>query len=256
MSKETAESKLLKLIEETDAKDKAANPAAAATPPAGAGASTTGPAPAPSAAKVFNSVSSVGVSSAGVPAFLKNFFSLFARRGGKATPSQGFGFKQANQLLFLLIIVIGVILVIDFLKGMKESQRKIAFNVKQMPFDPPKGAYSANEQYLPPPIDITEYTTAVSVRNLFRPFEKKAEEKKLVTPLENQKIKDKVTNFKLVGISWLNSPETATVMIEDKSTTVTHFLKTGEDLQGVKIDTIYADRVEMSFQGEKLTMNL
>lgn len=234
MAKETAESKLLKLIEETDAKDKASGPAPAV------------PSAAPEVAKVLSSVSSVGVGGIALPPFLQNLFSFFYRG---SQPSQGFGLRQANQLLFLIIIAGGVFFVADFSRGMKEAQRQFAFSVKQVPFD-------LKESVLPAPKDAAEYVSIVAQRNIFRPFEKKAEEAKIAVPLENQRIKDKVANLKLVGISWLSSPETATVMIEDKNTTITHFLKTGEDLEGVKIDVIYADRVEMSFQGEKMTMNL
>ena len=237
MAKETAESKLLKLIEESDAKDKSAP--GAASPAAVSGAASD-------AARVFNSVSSVGISGVTVPSFLQKIFSMFSRRGRPSTP---FGLRQVNQLLFLAIVAVTAFLFFDFSRGMKESQKKVAFEVKQMPFDP------KSDMPLTPK-GVAVYESAVNTRNIFHPFEKKAEEKKIVEPVENQKIKDKVVNFKLVGISWLNSAQTATVMIEDKATSITHFLKTGEDLQGVKIDTIYADRVEMSFQGEKMTMSL
>lgn len=233
MAKETAESKLLKLIEETDAKDKTGAPA--------------GTAPAPAAAQVLDSVSSVSVGSISLPPFLQNIFSMFSA-GSRS--SQGFGLRQANQLLFLAIIGVAIFLIKDFSVGMKVAEQDVNIPVKPMPFDERQVA-------VPAPPAVEKYVSTISYRNIFRPFEKKVEEEvKITAPVENQKIKDKVANFKLVGISWLNSPETATVMIEDKSTTVTHFLKTGEALQGVQIQTIYADRVEMNFQGEKLMMNL
>lgn len=236
MAKDTAESKLLKLIEETDAKDKTGG-----TPPAAAVAPAAG-----DATKVLNSVSSVGVGSIALPPFIQKIFSLFM---GSSQPGQGFGLRLANQLLLVAVIAIGGFFVMDFSRGMKESQAKVVFDVKQADFNP-------DDEVLPSVKDVMDYVSAVSQRNIFKPFEKKVEDTKIVAPAENQRIKDKVTNLKLVGISWLNSPDTATVMIEDKSTSVTHFLKTGEDLQGLKVDVIYADRVEVSYQGEKLTINL
>lgn len=238
MAKDTAESKLLKLIEETDAKDKSSGAAPAAAAPAVAAAGD--------ATNVLNSVSSVGVGAISLPPFLQKIFSLLA---GSPQAGQGFGLRMANQLLLVLVLAIAVFFVMDFTRGMKESQVQVAFDVKQADFN-------SDDEVLPSVKDVADYITAVSQRNIFRPFEKKVEETKVAAPVENQKIKDKVTNLKLVGISWLNSPETATVMIEDKSTSVTHFLKTGEDLQGLKVDVIYADRVEVSFQGEKITINL
>lgn len=238
MAKDTAESKLLKLIEETDAKDKTANPAAPA-------------AASPDVTKVLNSVSTVGVGSVSLPPFLQKILSAFT-----AKPGAGFGLRFFNQVLLFVILGVGVFFVMDFSKGMKQSQVEVAYEVVQSEDD-------GKEVALPTINDVVDYIATVSSRNIFRPFEKKAEEAKIVAPLENQRIKDKVVNFKLVGISWLSTPETATAMIEDKATSVTYFLKTGDDfgkmkqdLQGLKIDVIYADRVEFSFQGEKLTMNL
>ncbi len=239
MAKETAESKLLKLIEEADAKEGGGAPAPAAAPSASKSVASD-------ASKILNSVSTVNVSGVNVPPFILKILSLFPQKSQKSEP---FGLRQVNQLLFFAIVVIGVYLGIDFTRSMKESQKEVVYDVTQKDFDVDADKPAA-------PKDVEEYERVVSARNIFRPFEKKEEDKKIVTTIENQKIKDKVTNFKLVGISWLSSAETATVMIEDKATAITHFLKMGEDIQGVKIDIIYADRVEMSFQGEKMTMNL
>ncbi len=234
MGKETAESKLLKLIEEADAKDK---PAGAASASAGAPAQVS---------NVLSSVSSVGVQSIPIPPFVQKIFALFSK---DSQTSAGFGLRVINGFLVFVIFVFGLFFAQDFSRGMKESQAQVVFEVKQ-------AADDGKQIALPTISDAESYIEKISKRNIFKPFEKKVEEIKIVAPVENQQIKDKVTNFKLVGISWLSTPETATAMIEDTSTSVTHFLKTGEDLEGVKLDVIYADRVEFSYNGEKLTLNL
>ncbi len=236
MAKDTAEAKLLKLIEETDAKDKAVNPAAAGSA-ASAGVSTD-------ATKVLSSVNSVGVGAISLPPFLRKVLGLFS--GGSQPRSS---LRLVNYTLLVFIVAAGFFFVRNFLKGMEESQEEIVFEVKQKPFE-------STENGLAPPKDAGEYVRAISARNIFRPFEKKAEETKVSAPSENQQIKNKLTNFKLVGISWLSTPETATAMIEDKSRGETLFKKKGDDLDGVRVEVIYADRVEFSFQGEKLTINL
>lgn len=235
MAKETAESKLLKLIEASDAADGAAKPAAA---DAAAGQSAP-------AADVLSSVSSVGVGGIALPPFLQKLLAPFFAAGQART----FGLRELNILLVLVIVVVAGLLVREFSQGAKESRRQIAFEVTQRSVD---GSLAA----VPFAKEVVDYVAVISQRNIFQPFEKKVEEIKVVQPVENQKIKDKVTNFKLVGISWLNSPETATVMIEDKSTSITHFKRAGEELNGVTINAIYADRVEMRFQDETLTMSL
>ncbi len=233
MAKETAESKLLKLIEETDAKEKS-------------GAAPASSVPTAQVSQVLNSVTSVGVATIALPAFAQRILAFFMNNGQS---SVGNGLRIVNWVLVILIFAFGFFFIRDFSKGMKDSSQEVYFEVKQMPAD-------SQQVALPTVKDALSYVAQISKRNIFRPFEKKVQETKIVAPVENQQIKDKVTNFKLVGISWLNSPETATAMIEDKSTSVTHFLKTGDDLEGVKVNVIYADRVEFSFNGEKLTMNL
>jgi type II secretory pathway component PulC len=106
---------------------------------------------------------------------------------------------------------------------------------------------------------LAEYASVVSERNIFHPFEKKVIEEKAAAEevvVPNQKIKSKMVDFKIVGISWLDTPQSATVMIEDTKTQITHFLRAGENLQGVQVKTIYADRVILSYEGETLAVNL
>ncbi len=244
MAKDTAESKLLKLIEETDAKDKASSPDAAAS---------SGAVVSAEASQVLNSVSTVGVGSITIPPFLQKILAMFSR---SAQPSAGSGLRLVNRGLVVLILALGFFFMKDFSRGVKESQSVVLAQVKQKSFD-------LEGEVLPPVEDVGNYVAVVSARNIFRPFEKKAEEAKALAPLENQQIKDKLDNFKLVGISWFNTPDTATAMIEDKGRAVTFFVKTGDDLsksseslQGVSLDVIYADRVEFSYQGQKLMINL
>lgn len=244
MAKDTAESKLLKLIEETDAKDKASSPQTAASSDAAVSAA---------ASQVLNSVSAVGVGSIAIPPFLKKILAVFSR---SVQPSAGSGLRLVNQILVVLILALGMFFMKDFSRGVKESQSVVSVEVKQKSFD-------LEGEVLPSVADVANYVAVVSERNIFRPFEKKVEEAKALAPLENQQIKDKLENFKLVGISWFNTPDTATAMIEDKGRAVTFFVKTGDDLSkssesltGVSLDVIYADRVEFSYQGQKLMINL
>lgn len=287
MAKETAEQRLLKLIEAADAKATVAAPPPAAAPVAA-------PAPAPAARQVLSSVSSVGVSS---PPALEGLLGMFRRPGSSETP-EDIGLKMANRLLVVVVIGIGVFFIADFTKGMKASKKEVNFAIpkskpskkqaavrKQKPpedgsivrsiFDTEKDFQVDRSQAVPEtdaldesghnaelsdamiPRDVAEYVAAVSRRNIFHPLEKKAEEElKVAAPSENQKIRERITNFKLVGVSWLDSAESATVMVEDQKTSVTHFLKTGDYLEGVKVETIYADRVVFSYQGETVTINL
>ena len=65
-----------------------------------------------------------------------------------------------------------------------------------------------------------------------------------------------MSKYKLVGIAWLDLPETASVMIEDTQKNETFFLKQGEQLEGVTVKTIYTDRAVFSHENEETTIKL
>ncbi len=65
-----------------------------------------------------------------------------------------------------------------------------------------------------------------------------------------------MSKYKLVGIAWLDLPETASIMIEDTQKKETFFLKQGEQLEGVTVKTIYTDRAVFSHENEETTIKL
>jgi hypothetical protein len=65
-----------------------------------------------------------------------------------------------------------------------------------------------------------------------------------------------MSRYKLVGIAWLDLPETACIMIEDTRKNETLFLKQGEQLEGVTVKTIYTDRAVFSHENEETTIKL
>ena len=65
-----------------------------------------------------------------------------------------------------------------------------------------------------------------------------------------------MSKYKLVGIAWLDLPETASIMIEDTHKKETFFLKQGEQLEGVTVKTIYTDRAVFSHENEETTIKL
>jgi len=88
------------------------------------------------------------------------------------------------------------------------------------------------------------YLEMVRRRNIFSPVvlksveESQDETKKILTAL--------VKNLKLVGISWGKEPE---AMIEDQKVKRTYFLKTGDMINNLKIDTILRNRVVLTYEG-------
>ncbi len=230
MAKETAEQKLLKVIEVSGGGD---TPAPA---PAGEIAPS---AQSQEAQKTLESVKSVGVS---LPPFMQGIVTFI--QGG-----HGFGLREINKILPVCIALVTVFFVMDFRKGMEGSKKEIRFAV-------PKTTAMLSDGILPAFRNVSEYVTVINRRNIFHPLEKKLVEKKANTSSDKQHLVEKITDLKLVGISWLDSAESATAMIEDDKTSITHFLKVGDSVKGVRIHTIYADSVILSYGQETITMSL
>ncbi len=238
MPKETAEQKLLKLIETADSADQ----------PGGGDQASPEPEASPEAQQTLASVKSVGVglpsvSMDGVTALLKGPLSFLR------SPST-FGIRELNTVMILLILGLGAYFVSDFSRGVKLSK-------KEFHFDETVDRKTSSELVLPEIRDLAEYASAVSERNIFHPYEEKVVQKKQDAVTEkNIVIKNKAQNLKLVGVSWFDSAETATAMIEDGKTSITHFLKVGDKIQDVTIQKIFADQVILSYQDETLAIGL
>ena len=274
MAKETAEQKLLRLIEATDAKDPAGGkgkgqphpaspamqelqlsptPGAAVKQPAPASSPAASPVPGPvvsaspaEAQRVLNSVKSVGVSavSISIPPIFDSLIEALKGAGSLAKSPSSFNLKDINRIMAVLVVIFAVLFSMNILSGLRVSKQDLRFDVDQQ-------SAAKGKIVLPSVKDITEYLQTVANRNIFQPYEKKVVE----TKLEEQqmlapKVAERISDWKLVGVSWIDTPDSATAMIEDAKTSMTYFVKTGEVFKGVRVESIYADRVVVSFDGE------
>ena len=252
MAKETAEQKLLKLIEATEAQDEPSQPAARASvraPTANVEA----------AQKTLSSVQSLGLATITVPPVIGQLLRILRNPSTVAQLPQTLSIKELNKGLLIIVLLVGVYFVSDFNKGMKSAQKDISVEEgSAAALSKSPGADKIRNLLSQYAKDISEYMVLVSYRNIFQPYERKVEvaTEDVQEVLPNQQITEKINQFKLVGISWLETPDSVTVMIEDNQTQVTHFLKNGEEFQGVKVETIYADSVEFSYNGEKMNVKL
>jgi len=107
---------------------------------------------------------------------------------------------------------------------------------------------------LPQMKNISYYLDRMSLRNIFQPYDKKAVEQKEAAA--HISLQTKMSKYKLVGVAWLDVPESATVMIEDTAKRETRFLREGDKIEDVKVKTIYTDRVVFSYANEEITIKL
>lgn len=250
MAKETAEKKLLKLIESTQAQEAAAqSPDAAAAPSVGA---STGAA-FRDVQQVANSVKGVGISlpKLALPAFLNQILGVFKGGSSPALAGQGsFGLKDINKFLGVGIAIVTGLLFLSFLSGWNESQRSVDFAVEQIPAN--------TDEFTPSFRELAEYLDILTRRNIFQPYEVKVAAQKADGTVESvaTPISDRTKDLKLVGISWLDTPESASAMIENTQSGVTYFLKSGEQINSVTVKEIFADSIIIRFGDEEMEMRL
>ncbi|MDP8265964.1 MAG: hypothetical protein P9M07_03355 [Candidatus Aceula meridiana] len=236
--KETAEQKLLRIIEE-GAKESGEPTGQVAA----ASATAVG-----TAQSVAAAVKGPGIT---IPPIALNIGGLLQGLQGIFPKGQSFGIKQINMIMGVLIIICVIFLAGIYKSGMSQLKSGLDFasDVKA------KGLQFASS-VMPQYENVDSFLEYVLQRNIFRPYEKKQGDKASNVPLGTQLLSEKLQKLKLVGISWLDSPDTASVMVEQTETGMTYFLKQGESFDEITVKIIYADRVIFGYQTEEMEVRL
>jgi hypothetical protein len=150
-----------------------------------------------------------------------------------------------NKILFLGIIACVMALVWEMRSGAALLAQQLDFSAES------KGAVSLSDVALPSAQSVEYYLRQINDRNIFKPYAPKPVKKLVVLGLQQRMAK-----YKLVGVAWLDLPETASIMIEDTQKRQTFFLRQGEQLEGVTVKTIYTDRAVFSHENEETTIKL
>ena len=158
-----------------------------------------------------------------------------------------FSIAVLNQMLWLGIAVCVVLLVLEMRSGFSLLNSSVDFP------DENGMSQSVAETALPSGKNVSYYLDKVSARNIFRPYEGQASKAGGVL---KETLTKRLARYKLVGIAWLDLPETASVMIEDTKDKTTYFLKQGEQLEGVTVKAIYTDRAVFSYENEETIIKL
>ena len=166
-----------------------------------------------------------------------------AKQKSESNLRKFFSFQKLNQLLFVLIIAACAYLAWEIQKGVSLLNKNIEFSVDA------SGQNNAVGVFMPEIKDLGYYLDQVSLRNIFKPYEGKEK-------VGEQGIAQRMSKFKIVGIAWLDLPESASVMIEDTKSGTTYFLKTGEKFEDITVKTIYTDRVLFTSANEEIIIKL
>jgi hypothetical protein len=151
-----------------------------------------------------------------------------------------------NIFLFLAIIVCFIFLVIELLSGSTLLNQAVQFPRES------KADVGLSDIALPSTPSVDYYLKKINERNIFKPYVPKPVKPATVIDLAQQ-----MSKYKLVGIAWLDLPDTASIMINDTANNKILFLKKGEQLEGgITIKTIFTDRAVFSHDNEETTIKL
>lgn len=229
--KETAEQKLLKIIE---------TQGGGTTPAPGASVQD-----AQVARQIASAVKGSGLPPISLDSVLGPLLAFF--KGG--APGMQFGIREINNVLLGVVVLLTGLFMLNMFSGARMLKAKVNFNISA-------DSIKSSENFIPQMKAVSDYLANIGQRNIFKPYEKKAVEITADVEADVNKISSLAKNFKLVGISWLDSPDTASAMIEDTQTGNTYFLKVGDKVNNITIKNIYADRVILTHDGEDAVIKL
>lgn len=169
--------------------------------------------------------------------------------GKKASSQRKFRFSVQilNGVLLIGILVCLAVLGLEIQSGIQLLKKQVDFDLGSM-------GIRSNKIDEIKPRDIAYYAQKIGMRNIFKPFEKEQMDKVAVPAKPN--LARKLSKYKLVGVAWLDLPESASVMVEDTTSGTTYFLREGEKLDDVTIKTIYTDRAVFGYENEEITIKL
>lgn len=157
------------------------------------------------------------------------------------------GLSAIVPLLVLSVIASASFLFYSIYQGMNLLKTEVTVRAENQFSD------SQIELNIPSAKSVEFYLSQFDRRDIFVPYKEE-----VVTPMTEAEegLSIRMSKFKLVGIAWLDLPESASIMLEDSESGQTHFLKEGDKIEDVTVMTIYVDRVVFSYQNEEIVFKL
>ena len=176
-------------------------------------------------------------------------FSFFKRNAKKQMRSGKFSLSLStvNRVLTLAVAALFIYVVYDAAASAMSLKTPPSFEpLKEK--NPDRGAATM----VSPLKEGSFYQQKVTSRDIFKeggkPLEKK-KDKKEAAPAEESEV---AKSLSLVGISWSSNPD---VIIEDKATQKTYFVKRGQLVgDNVKVEAIFKDHVVLSHEGQEFEL--
>jgi len=158
--------------------------------------------------------------------------------------------KVLNSVLIVAVFIVIGLIINEYKKGTDLLSQHFKFTVNE-------GAARQvleSESLIPTVQKLSFYLAPVKQRSIFQPYEVKVDKVVDVSD-KNKTIASKISHLKLVGISWMDSIETASVMIEDTEKNMTYFLRREQKIGDISVKTIYADSVALGYENEEIMIH-
>jgi hypothetical protein len=156
--------------------------------------------------------------------------------------------KAANKVLVIVVCVAFVFVVNEVFKGKQLLSKSDNIAAERSS----SKVSSGNKPSMPVVPNVEYYLGMTKKRNIFLPYEPSAVKNVVEVSSGNTRIAQMTQNLRLVGVSWFDTVESASVMIEDVDKKETYFLMRGDKIGDVNIKTIYADSVKLGYDNEEI----
>jgi hypothetical protein len=154
--------------------------------------------------------------------------------------------KKINALLSVLAMAVGAYFIADTVLISLRLSTVPSFSFKT---DAANKGGLKNASSLK---SVDFYTQKAQARDLFK-IGLRAPEPEAANqgPDLNAQAQEFLKKYKLVGISWSDNPD---AMIEDTTAQKTYFMKRGQELDGVKIQAIFKDKVVLNYMNREIEL--
>ncbi|MCK4519859.1 MAG: hypothetical protein KAT96_01675 [Candidatus Omnitrophica bacterium] len=156
--------------------------------------------------------------------------------------------KRINEVLYFSVFILAVYFTTSFTISALNLEKRSTLNLKIKVAK--QGAILTASSSLK---KLSYYLEKARVRDIFNPLLTVKESGETTGEKRRPalKITEAARNLKLVGISWRDDPD---VLIKDTKLNKVYILKKGEMIGKVKIETVFKDKVVLSYEGEELTL--
>lgn len=148
--------------------------------------------------------------------------------------------QAVNKILMGVAGILTVFLIGDFIR-MAPRINKVYEDVSVLP------AAHLKKKNISPLEPVSVYFNVAAKRDVFNPVLPKA-----AVPVASVKavpLSELTKDLRLVGIYWGEAPE---AMLEDTSEKKTYFLKIGQTIKGIKVNSILEDRIILEYGDETM----